>query len=584
MESKLGQMRSHTCGELNKKHLLEKVSLCGWVHKVRNLGGLLFIDLRDKYGLTQLAFDSMSEESKQKYAKISLESVLEVHGIVKERPSEAINKNNATGEVEVNVLNLKVLSTAAELPFLPREEVAVSEELKLKYRYLALREKRMQEIISLRSSLMKKTREVMYQHNFCEVETPILYKSTPEGARDYLVPSRIHKNKYYALPQSPQTLKQLLMVANTDRYFQICRCFRDEDLRADRQPEFTQLDIEASFINENFIENLAKNLVKNWFGIDDLKLSTITYEDAMSQYGSDKPDNRFKLIQHDITNLLKNSEFDPFQKAIAQNSLIKMMFLSSEEGSLSRKDLDQLNQRAQSLNTQFSWAKFDGDTLSGGVSKFLDTEFLNHLKEMQLVENSGILLFVSSEKSNEVHQSSDALRRYLRDHLGLVKDDSYSFLWVREFPLYEYNESEKRLSACHHPFTAPLDSDLDNFYSDNFSKLQKTKAEAYDLVCNGLELGGGSIRIHDAKMQAQMFKNLGFGQKDLDEKFGFFNEALSYGTPPHGGIAFGFDRLVSLVAKTQGIRDVIVFPKTTSATDLMADTPSFVSAEQLSHF
>jgi aspartyl-tRNA synthetase len=575
-----GLLRSHNCGELNKDHIGKTVTLCGWVNKSRDLGGLYFIDIRDKFGLTQLAFDEYDKDLST--LKTSLESVIKISGVVRARPESAVNKNMITGEVEVSVKEFEVLSRANEVPFLPHGKVDATEDLRLRYRYLDLRSDRLQNLISLRSKAMQKTRETLYAEGFTEVETPILYKTTPEGARDYIVPSRVHPGKVYALPQSPQTLKQLLMIANTDKYFQICKCFRDEDLRADRQPEFTQIDIEISFASQEYVKNLATDIVKNLFELDkNFSIPTMSYTEAMNRFGSDKPDMRFGLEHYLVNDEVKGSGFKVFDEVIANNGLVKTFFVSKNTKEFSRKEVDSLVDVVKPHGGKgVAWFKLNGSEVSGGISKFISEDILKALLAKTGVSEDGTFFFFADVKHSVAHACADATRRYFGKSLNLIKEGDYKFLWVNDFPLLEYDDEDKRFYACHHPFTMPKIESLDDFMSGDHEKLQTMAAEAYDLVCNGYEMGGGSLRIYDTNVQKQMFNVLGFSEQEAKQKFGFFIEALSYGTPPHAGIAFGMDRTVMLMAGTDNIRDVIAFPKTNNATDLMCSAPSPADPEQ----
>ena len=575
-----GLMKTHHCAELRASDIGKSVTLCGWNNKYRDLGGLHFVDIRDKAGLTQLAFD----EFKGDFAvlkELSLESVIQVTGVVRARPDSALNKNMDTGEVEVSVSDFKILSLAHEVPFLPHGKVSATEDLKLKYRYLDLRSHKLQDMLSIRSNAMRDARMALYEEGFTEVETPILYKTTPEGARDYIVPSRVHPGKVYALPQSPQTLKQLLMIGNTDKYFQICKCFRDEDLRADRQPEFSQIDIEVSFATQEYLKNLATKLVRKMFKFDDsFEIPTMSYQDAMRDYGSDKPDVRFGFKHHHVTEIFKDSDFKVFSSVVGEG-LNKAIFVAKDIKEFSRKEVDALTDVVKPHGGKgVAWFKVVGDEVTGGIAKFVDAEVLKKIREVSGETGDGTFLFCADVKASVAHASADALRRHLGHSLGLVGDD-YKFLWVNDFPLLEYDDEDKRFYACHHPFTMPKFDSHEAFMKGDTEALKSMAAEAYDLVCNGYEMGGGSLRIFDTKMQKQMFSVLGMGEEEVAQKFGFFVEALRYGTPPHAGIAFGFERTVMLLAKTDNIRDVIAFPKTNAATDLMANAPSTPDTEQL---
>lgn len=571
-----GLMRTHHCGELRESDIGKTVTLCGWLNKYRNLGSLHFIDLRDKYGVTQLGFESFKGDVNE-LRKFSLESVIQVSGKVMARPDSAKNPNMSTGMVEVQVEEIKALSLASEVPFLPHGMVQATEDLRLRYRYLDLRSKRLQDILSLRSQATRKAREALYALDFNEVETPILYKTTPEGARDYIVPSRVHPGKVYALPQSPQTLKQLLMIANTDKYFQICRCFRDEDLRADRQPEFTQIDIEVSFPTQEYMKNLATHMVKKVFNMPlDFEMKSISYDEVMRDYGSDKPDVRFGLKQMVVTDLFKTSSFATFADVAKDPfGMVKAMFIPTSVGTLARKEIDGLVEVVKPYGGKgVAWFKVENQQVSGGISKFIDPALLSALYEKSVDKGDGIWFFTADKNYNVAHDCADALRRYFGKHFNLINPNEYAFLWVYDFPLFDYDPETNTLGAKHHPFTRPKDEDMELYYADDKRKVKDVKAYAYDIVCNGYEIGGGSMRIYDNKQQSRMFELLGFSPEDAQNQFGFFIEALKYGTPPHAGMAFGMDRIVMLLAKTDSIRDVIAFPKTASATDLMASSPS----------
>ena len=576
-----GLMKTHHCAELNAEHIGKEVTLCGWNNKYRDLGGLHFVDIRDKQGLTQLAFDEYPGDLSI-LKSLSLESVIKATGVVRARPDSAKNKNMLTGEVEVSVKEFTILSHADEVPFLPHGKITATEDLRLKYRYLDLRGDKLQNMLSVRSNAMMWTRQALYEEGFTEVETPILYKTTPEGARDYIVPSRVHPGKVYALPQSPQTLKQLLMIANTDKYFQICKCFRDEDLRADRQPEFTQIDIEVSFANQEYLKNLATKIVKRLFKFEDsFDIPVMSYNEAMTRYGSDKPDTRFDLEHSIVTDIFKGSGFKVFESVI-EEGMNKAVFVAKSLKEFSRKETDALVDVVKPYGGKgVAWFKVNGDEVSGGISKFVTPEALAELKKRAGVSEDGTFFFCADPKVSVVHASADALRRHFGSTLGLIKEGDYKFLWVNDFPLLEYDDEDGRFYACHHPFTMPKIDCMEDFMAGDKEKLQNMPAEAYDLVCNGYEMGGGSLRIYDSKVQEQMFKVLGMEEEEVQTKFGFFVEALKYGTPPHAGIAFGLDRTVMLMAGTDNIRDVIAFPKTNAATDLMSNAPSVADTNQL---
>lgn len=582
MEAKLeGLMRSHHCGELSKDDVGKSVTLCGWVNKYRDLGALHFIDIRDKFGLTQLGFENFKTDLKE-LKNFSLESVIKISGTVCERPRNAINKKMDTGEVEVQVEYAELLSRCDidNIPFLPFGAIESTEDLRLKYRYLDIRTKKLQDILSLRSKASFEVRSLLMGEGFTEVETPVLYKSTPEGARDYVVPSRVHAGKVYALPQSPQTLKQLLMIGGTDRYFQITKCFRDEDLRADRQPEFTQIDIEASYVSADSIRDLSQKLLIKLFGLDSsFKLPMMSFSESMTRYGSDKPDLRFELEHITVTDLFVDSGFGTFSTVAKSEGLIKSIFVPISLGTLPRKEIDKLSDVVKPYGGRgVAWFKVSDNERTGGISKFIDDKNYDEITQRAEQSGDGLWLFFADEDSGVVHACADAVRRHLAHHLNLI-EEGYRFVWVYDFPLLEWSEEDKRFAARHHPFTMPKIDDLEMF--KNSEKLGEIRAEAYDVVCNGYEIGGGSMRIYDTNIQSQMFKVLGMSDEEAKYQFGFFMDALKYGTPPHGGVAFGFDRIVMLLAKTSNIRDVIAFPKTASATDIMAGSPSIPSEGQL---
>jgi len=579
-----GLLRSHHCAELRAEHVGSKVTLCGWVNKYRDLGGLHFIDIRDKHGLTQLSF----EEFKGDFSilkKCSLESVILARGVVRERPENARNNKMDTGAVELLVSELEVLSQCDidAIPFLPMGPIDASEVLRLKYRYLDLRRPHLQKILQLRSTTALRAREILINEGFIEVETPILYKSTPEGARDYVVPSRVHPGHVYALPQSPQTLKQLLMIGGTDKYFQICRCFRDEDLRADRQPEFTQIDIEVSFPTQEYIKSLVEKMLIRLFDLEaNFKMTMMSYDEVVKLYGSDKPDVRYGLKQMIVTDLFTDSEFGVFANPAKNNGMIKAMFIPASMGTLARKDLDGLTDIVKPHGGKgVAFFRVEKGELTGGVSKFISKEILRELESRSTEgKGDGIWLFNADTDHDVVHASADAVRRFLARKLELIKE-GYAFLWVYDFPLLEWDKENNRFAARHHPFTSPKKDQYEKFLKGQKEDLMNMPAEAYDIVCNGYEIGGGSLRIYRNDVQDQMFKILGMTPEDTKRQFGFFIDALKFGTPPHGGLAFGFDRIIMLLAKTDSISDVIAFPKTTSATDLMSQAPSEPSDAQL---
>jgi aspartyl-tRNA synthetase len=571
-----GLLHSHNCAELRSADIGKEVTLCGWINKKRDLGALNFVDLRDKYGVTQLGFENFKGDINI-LKSCSLESVVKATGIVCERPASALNKKMRTGEVEIQVTSIELLSKANEVPFLPHGLNEANEDLRLKYRYLDLRSTHLQNMIQIRSEVAKHARMALYSEGFVEVETPILYKSTPEGARDYIVPSRVHPGKVYALPQSPQTLKQLLMIGNTDKYFQICKCFRDEDLRSDRQPEFTQIDIEVSFSTQEYMKNLATKLMRGIYELDDnYEFPIMSYADAMDTYGSDKPDIRFGLKHLTVTDLFKESSFATFKDIANNNGLVKAIFVPEVMGTFSRKTIDGLTTVVKPYGGKgVAWFKVAADdAFSGGISKFIDDSIYSSLVKQDENKGTGTWFFFADTNHDVAHACGDAVRKHFGKSLELIKEGEKKFLWVNDFPLLEYKEEEGRFFAKHHPFTMPKQELMEDFFSGDTEKLKNLTAEAYDLVCNGYELGGGSLRIYDSIVQKQMFQVLGMSEEEAQYQFGFFMEALSYGTPPHAGMAFGLDRVIMIKTGTDSIRDVIAFPKTNAATDLMASSPS----------
>lgn len=564
--------------ELTIKNLGEEVTLEGWINKKRNLGGLIFIDLRDRSGIMQLVIHpedkvySIAESLKNEY-------VIKVIGKISKR--ENPNLNISTGEIEILVSSLEILNSSIEIPFEISDSTTALEDTRLKYRYLDLRRSSLQENIITRHKITLAIRNFLDKQNFLEIETPILCKSTPEGARDYLVPSRVNDGKFYALPQSPQIFKQLLMVGGMERYFQIAKCFRDEDLRADRQPEFTQVDIEMSFVDESDIMDMAEALISNLFkevkNIDvELPLMKMKYDDAINNYGSDKPDLRFEMVINDITNIFKNTELALINDIINQGGLVNCIVAKNVADKYSRKELDKLTDYVKTYKASgLAYLKVE-EELTGSIAKNIsDLEKENIFSELKLEKNDMVLIIFG--KKDIVKKSLGALRCKLATDLCLIDSNIYKLLWVTDFPSFEYSEEENRYVASHHPFTAPKDSDIDKLISDPGNCYSK----AYDMVINGYEAGGGSIRIHNQEIQGKMFEALGFSEEETKEKFGFFVDALKYGTPPHGGIAFGLDRLTMLLVKTENIRDVIAFPKTASASCLMSEAPNVVANKQL---
>ncbi len=573
--------RTHYCGEISARDEGTEVVLFGWVQRRRDLGGLIFVDLRDREGVVQIVFDPDSDEALHAEArKIRGEYVLAVVGKVRRRPAGMENTQMLTGEVEVIVSAFEILNEARTLPFTLDDE-DVSENLRLKYRYLDLRRPAIQKNLILRSRLAMATRQYFNENGFIEVETPFLGKSTPEGARDYLVPSRITKGTFYALPQSPQIFKQLLMVSGFDRYFQIVKCFRDEDLRADRQPEFTQIDVEMSFITEDDImkmmEGLMKAIFKTCLNIDlPLPFPRLKYADAMARYGKDNPDIRFGMEIVDLTEIAGNSDFRLFSEAAGTGGVVKAI-KATGASSLSRKELDGLKEFAAVYGAKgLVWAKVNASDWTSPAFKFLTPQEVEAIGRAMNASEGDVLIFVA-DTQKIVNDALGNLRLHLARKLNLIDTNALAFTWITEFPLMEYSETEKRFVSTHHPFTSPFIEDLPFLTTDP----SKVRARAYDLVLNGSEIGGGSIRIHRKDIQAQVFSALGLSDEDARSKFGFLLDALEYGAPPHGGLAFGLDRLTMIMTGADSIRDVIAFPKTQKAACLMSDAPSEVSAEQL---
>lgn len=570
-------MKKYENNSFTIKNVGEVVSLYGWVNKTRNLGGVIFIDLRDRSGIIQLAIKPDNKYYKQAL-EIKNEYVLKVEGAIIERESK--NKNLNTGEIEVDVTNLEILNTSIELPFDLNNTTAL-EDTRLKYRYLDLRKENLKEKLIKRHEITFAVREYFNNNGFLEIETPVLCKSTPEGARDYLVPSRVNHGKFYALPQSPQIFKQLLMVGGMERYFQIAKCFRDEDLRADRQPEFTQIDVEMSFVNEDDVMSMAEGMIAYVFkkvkNIDiKLPLMKMKYDDAINYYGSDKPDLRFEMKLNDITDILKDTSFSMYSNIISENGIINAIVVKNNALDYSRKELDKLNDFVHTYTkNNLTYLKYN-EEVTGSIVKNLTTEEINNIKSNLNIENNDLVLILGGNKK-EVKQALGALRCKIAKDLNLIDSNVYKMLWVVDFPSFEYSEEEHKYVACHHPFTSPKDSDVDKLLTDKASCYSK----AYDIVINGYEAGGGSIRIHDQEVQRKMFEALELTDEQIKNKFGFFVEALKYGTPPHGGLAFGLDRLVMLLTNTENIRDVIAFPKTASASCLMSECPNTVDEYQL---
>lgn len=574
---------THSCGELRENNIGQRVVLNGWVDRRRDLGGLIFIWLRDRYGITQVLFEStINEESYQLAKSLRSEFVISIEGTVQKRSAETENREMQTGLVEIAADKIIILNEAITPPFPIKDIIDANEELRLKFRYLDLRRPSLQKNFLLRHKMYQITRKYFDENNFVEIETPVLMKSTPEGARDYLVPSRIHRGKFYALPQSPQTYKQLLMVSGFDRYFQIVKCFRDEDLRADRQPEFTQIDVEMSFVDQEnifvIVEGLMKEFYKQiWNKELSLPLTRLSFNEAMETYGSDKPDLRFDLRLVTLNNIFTQTGFKVFKDSIDNNGIITGM-LASDCGKYTRNQLDTLTDFVKKLGAGgLIWLRVKDELIEGPTAKFIsETEQKSLIKNMN-AKNGDLILILSGAK-NKTLSIMGALRLEMARRLELIKPDSEpKLLWVTDFPLFEWDEETKRYYAMHHPFTSPRPEDVEFMDSD----LSKVHARAYDLVLNGSEIAGGSIRIHSSELQAKMFKALGISDEEAQYKFGFLMNAFKYGAPPHGGIAFGFDRLVMIFAGEDSIREVIAFPKTASALSLMDEAPSAVSEEQL---
>lgn len=573
--------RSHYAGELREENIGEEVILMGWVQGARSFGSIIFVDIRDVSGISQVVFDEESDkESFEKAEELRSEFVIAVRGDVRKRSS--INEDIPTGKIEIIAKELKILDKSEVPPIYVKDGDNVSENMRLKYRTLDLRKPEMQKNLITRAKMYKVFRDYLSENRFIEVETPILGKPTPEGARDYLVPSRVNEGKFYALPQSPQLFKQMLMVSGYDRYFQIAKCFRDEDLRANRQPEFTQVDIEMSFVDVEDVlsmnEGLLQRLFKEIKGIDlQLPLKRIPYKEAMERYGIDKPDTRFGYELIDLSDILKDSEFKVFSGAIENGGSVRAINIEEKAEEFSRKDIDKLEKFAKTYGAKgLAWMKFLDGEITSPISKFLSEEEINNVKEKVEGKDGDLVLFVA-DKNDVVFDSLGNLRNHIADKFGLRDNETYDVLWVIDFPLYEYDEENERYVAKHHPFTSPKDEDLDKLETSP----GEVSAKAYDIVINGDEMGGGSIRINNSDLQKRMFNALGIDEKSQEEKFGFLLESFKYGVPPHGGIAYGLDRLAMLFTGTNNIKDVIAFPKTQSATDLLTGAPIELDEEQL---
>ena len=574
--------RTHTCADLSKLNLNDSVSLNGWISKSRDLGGLIFIDLKDRYGITQIVFnEDTNRDLFNKVKKLGLQDVIGIVGNVVLRPSEAINKDMSTGEIDVEVTDIEIYNEADPMPFDVSDRKSAMEENRLKFRYLELRTDEMQNNLKVRHQTALSVRNFLSKEAFLEIETPILMKSTPEGARDFLVPSRLHKGKFYALPQSPQTYKQLLMVSGLDKYFQIVKCFRDEDFRADRQPEFTQIDIECSFVTQEDIIDLGTNLVKYiWEEVLGVslpdKFKVLSYKDAMETYGTDKPDLRFDMPLFEFKDYVEESDFNVFKSTLKNNGRVKAIVCPNGD-SYSRKVIDELTDYLKEYHhvKGLAWMKNVNGSFEGGISKFFSNSLQSKIIEDLRVNDNDIVFMIGDTKKITL-EALGALRIKLGKKEDLIKD-CWEPLWVVDFPLFDWNDDKERWDSLHHPFTSPNPEDV---------KLLNTspgevRSWGYDIVMNGYELGGGSVRIHDKDMQARIFELLGLSTSEAEEKFGFLMNAFKYGAPPHGGMAFGFDRIVMLLVGSNQIRDVIAFPKTTSAMSLMDESPSNVDSDQL---
>ena len=583
METLQGMKRSHHCGELRKGDVDREVVLCGWVSRRRDHGGLIFVDMRDRSGLVQVVFDeaALGEEAFHKAESLRSEFVMGIRGKVRERSQDTINPNMETGEIEVVVTELRILNKAKTPPFYIQDGIDVDEMVRMRYRYLDLRRPEMQKNIILRHRVAKVMRDFFDAHGFLEIETPMLCKSTPEGARDFLVPSRLNPGEFYALPQSPQIFKQILQVAGFEKYFQIVRCFRDEDLRADRQPEFTQLDIEMSFMDQEEILSIMEDMIKDLFEKSigakvETPFQRMSWDDAMDNYGSDKPDLRFDMKLMDISDYVQGSEFKVFNAVLEHGGQVKCIKVDGY-ANIPRRELDGLVEFVQIYGAKgLAWIQYSEEGIKSPFKKFYSDETFQRIAEATGAKTGDLLLVVADQRL-VVAQALGQLRLEMGRRRGLINPDELRFLWIVDFPMYEYSEEEKRWKAMHHPFTAPRDEDIQYLKSDP----GRVKANAYDMVLNGVEIGGGSLRIYNADLQEKVFESLGLTPEQAHEKFGFMMDAFQYGTPPHGGIAFGLDRLVMIMAKRNSIRDVIAFPKNQSARDVMSNAPSPVEEKQL---
>lgn len=581
METMQGLERTHHCGQLRKSDAGKEVTLTGWVSRRRDHGGLIFVDMRDRSGLVQIVFDAAAMSEFHKAETLRSEFVIAVRGKIRERSEDTINPDLETGEIEIVVSELRILNKAKTPPFYIQDGIDSDENIRLKYRYLDLRRPEMQQNIMLRHRVAKIMRDYLDEHDFLEIETPMLCRSTPEGARDFLVPSRLNPGMFYALPQSPQIFKQLLMVSGFEKYFQIVRCFRDEDLRADRQPEFTQLDIETSFLSQDQILTLMEGLMAQIFEKTlGIKLETpfqrMSWDEAMNRFGSDKPDLRFGMELKDISEFVKGSDFKVFNSVLEKNGQVKVINVEGY-ANIPRRELDGLVEWIKTYGAKgLAWIQYAEDGVKSPFKKFYSDETFEAIKK-HVGAKTGDLLLVVGDKPSVVAQALGELRLEMARRRGLIDPDALRFLWIIDFPMFEYVEDEKRWKAMHHPFTSPREEDIEFLQSDP----GRVKANAYDMVLNGVEIGGGSLRIYRSDLQEKVFEAIGLSQEEARAKFGFLMDAFEYGTPPHGGIAFGLDRLVMLMAKRKSIRDVIAFPKTQSAVDPMSHAPSEVDDKQL---
>ena len=583
METLEGLKRSHHCGQLRQSDESQEVVLCGWVSRRRDHGGLIFVDLRDRSGLVQVVFseEKMGEEAFHKAETLRSEFVVAVRGTVSARSEETVNPHMETGAIEVYSLELRILNKAKTPPFYIQDNLDVDETLRLKYRYLDLRRPEMQKNIILRHRVTKVMRDYFDRNGFLEIETPMLTKSTPEGARDYLVPSRVNPGKFYALPQSPQIFKQILMVAGYEKYFQIVRCFRDEDLRADRQPEFTQLDIEMSFIDQEEILTMMEGMVTELFDRSigakvSAPMMRMTWEDAMDKYGSDKPDLRFDMQLMNLSEVVRGSDFKVFESILENGGQVKAINVKGY-AAIPRRELDGLVDYVGNYGAKgLAWFQYAEEGLKSPIKKFFSDEILAKIQAATQAETGDLLLIIADKPSVVAHALGE-LRLEMARRRNLIDPDKLSFLWVVDFPMFEYSETENRWMAMHHPFTAPRDEDVQYLLTDP----GRVKAKAYDMVLNGTEIGGGSLRIYNSELQEKVFEALGLSEEEARLKFGFMLDAFEYGTPPHGGLAFGLDRLVMIMAQRDSIRDVIAFPKTQSASCMMTQAPSEVDGKQL---